>query len=726
MFLVVGSICFLFSYAVSSATIYGEDVNVLNGQQIEMPIYISNNPGLMGFSLQIGYDPDFLTPLSVEKGEVTNTGNFNDSIETSKTNRFDIFWSGSENVSDNGVVAKVYFLAKQPVSSTQITINYSQDDTFDENWSDVILNCQNATISIQGSDETTARGYIEGPCISGEKSYGIIDVNNCSDEEYELCLYLPENVASVERVFSDDANAFFTTENDFTKIIVNNISNSTNSFKLNLELRISDSYTSSGNYEIKSNDNTIGLFVISASSVGESTLIYSNTVFGVEGQIIDIPIYLKNGVGLMGYRLNFKYDDSIIEPVSATNQTSIGGNLDNDIGQNNDRFSVIWSNSDSISDNEQLLLLKVKMLRTSNTVIEVSYSEEDTFDENWNEVELICLPIYIIGDTECSHSNSYDVIGKAATCKETGLTDGKYCPDCETWIIEQEVIDIDSTNHADYGTKVENAKAATCTEDGYTGDTICKGCGAVLETGNTLPLAPHNYVEVVTPPTSTTQGFTTYTCSVCGDSYIDNFTPITPEADAKAIVSESTVRPGENVTVYISLDKELDVKSMSVSDIRYDKSKLSLNKGEWAVSGALLTHWDQNNEVGVITFSENTELSGNVFALTFNALDDLEDCEVEISCKLGVSTMDSNNSENQLNIENIPGKITITNVIRGDVNGDNQVNSNDAIYLLYHTQLPDRYPINQNGDFNGDGQVNSNDAIYLLYHTQLPDRYPLS
>ena len=64
-------------------------------------------------------------------------------------------------------------------------------------------------------------------------------------------------------------------------------------------------------------------------------------------------------------------------------------------------------------------------------------------------------------------------------------------------------------------------------------------------------------------------------------------------------------------------------------------------------------------------------------------------------------------------------------LIKGDVNGDGSVDSNDAIHLLYYTLLPDRYEVNQECDFDNDSDVNSNDAIYLLYHTLLPDRYPL-
>ncbi len=34
----------------------------------------------------------------------------------------------------------------------------------------------------------------------------------------------------------------------------------------------------------------------------------------------------------------------------------------------------------------------------------------------------------------------------------------------------------------------------------------------------------HTYTAVVTPPTCTEQGYTTYTCSVCGESYVDSYT----------------------------------------------------------------------------------------------------------------------------------------------------------------------------------------------------------
>lgn len=65
------------------------------------------------------------------------------------------------------------------------------------------------------------------------------------------------------------------------------------------------------------------------------------------------------------------------------------------------------------------------------------------------------------------------------------------------------------------------AKAATCTATG-TETRTCTRCGET-ETRD-IPLAAHSYTGVVTPPTKTTQGKTTHTCSVCKDSYVDSYT----------------------------------------------------------------------------------------------------------------------------------------------------------------------------------------------------------
>ncbi|MCD7846933.1 MAG: hypothetical protein LUG49_02705 [Oscillospiraceae bacterium] len=67
--------------------------------------------------------------------------------------------------------------------------------------------------------------------------------------------------------------------------------------------------------------------------------------------------------------------------------------------------------------------------------------------------------------------------------------------------------------------ETQNAKDATCTEDGYTGDEVCAVCGETISTGEVIPATGHTYESVVTAPTCTEKGYTTYTCSNCGDTY---------------------------------------------------------------------------------------------------------------------------------------------------------------------------------------------------------------
>lgn len=84
----------------------------------------------------------------------------------------------------------------------------------------------------------------------------------------------------------------------------------------------------------------------------------------------------------------------------------------------------------------------------------------------------------------------------------------------------------------------------SCTTDGYR-YRICS-CGDKIEeiTSNT----GHSYIETVTPPTDTEQGYITMTCEICGDSYISEYIPVSEQVSISGKVT-SYLSDTDTITV---------------------------------------------------------------------------------------------------------------------------------------------------------------------------------
>lgn len=196
--------------------------------------------------------------------------------------------------------------------------------------------------------------------------------------------------------------------------------------------------------------------------------------------------------------------------------------------------------------------------------------------------------------------------------------------------------------------------------------------------------------------------------------------------EPQIIIEQGNARAGETVTLDVTMKNVSDIKSIMLDQFSYDRTKLELVNFEWKLTGAALSDWDDTDEVAAIAFSQNTNANGVIAQLTFKVLEDTDVGDVSISCTVAANQKLEEGGESSVKIYVIDGCVTVTTIARGDVNGDDFLDSDDAIYLLRSTLNSDRYPTNQNGDMNGDGFVDSDDAIYLLRHTLNATRYPLS
>ena len=311
------------AYADTAAAVYGESQTALLSQQIVVPISISGNPGIVGLGLRFTYDDAYLAPVSVSRGSVLSAGMLYDSIGGASTDSFDVFWSSSDNVTDDGVLFYLTFEALRAVNETTVSISYSQDDTFNEASEDVALNCSSFTVCIQGAQTLGAKGYVPGDCVAGEDAYGVIEITNNTQSALTLCLNIPAAAATVKSVSCDDADVGFTYTEGVVRISVLNIAAGTAAFDVRITLSVAADFTGTQNFEITADNSVCGYFTLSAASVGDSVVVYANDAVGEVGDIVEIPVFVKNCADLIGYRLSFSYG-SAVEPVAVSNTASVG------------------------------------------------------------------------------------------------------------------------------------------------------------------------------------------------------------------------------------------------------------------------------------------------------------------------------------------------------------------------------------------------------------------
>ena len=135
------------THAEESTVISGGETQ-LTGDQLQVPVIITNNPGIAGFRITMSYDEDVLTPVSVVKDSRLK-GNFNHSIGD-KSGSFDLLWTGVDNMVGEGTLFTVTFTVSK-TEDTVIGLSYDQGDTCNEDLEDVVLVPQDINISLKES-----------------------------------------------------------------------------------------------------------------------------------------------------------------------------------------------------------------------------------------------------------------------------------------------------------------------------------------------------------------------------------------------------------------------------------------------------------------------------------------------------------------------------------------------------------------------------------------------
>lgn len=145
--------------ASNNPIIYADEVSLSVNEIQLLPVNIKNNSGIMGFKIIVEYPSEYINIKSITKGSVTSGGNFNHNLGL-KENKVDIIWNSIEDVKKDGSLFVLGVeLLKEITDDIIIKLSFSQEDTFNENWEDVVFDCKDIIISVYSvTQETTVSG----------------------------------------------------------------------------------------------------------------------------------------------------------------------------------------------------------------------------------------------------------------------------------------------------------------------------------------------------------------------------------------------------------------------------------------------------------------------------------------------------------------------------------------------------------------------------------------
>lgn len=467
-----------------------------------------------------------------------------------------------------------------------------------------------------------------------------------------------------------------------------------------------------------------------AFAAGTPTITVSSAT-AEQGETVTLNVALSDNPGINTFSFGFDYDETRLNLTNVELASGIPG-------QFTYSKKAVWLNSADITTNGNFLTLTFDVLSTAeagDAAVSVTYNAGDVSNYNEEDVnfQIVAGKVTVGGQTPPPVIDDAGEITVGTASAAPG----------ETITIPVSIASNPGINTFSLGFDYDNSvlelsDVTVAPELGgqftYSKKAVWLNSKDTTYTGKILTLTFKVLENAVSGDCAVAVTYSTGDISNYDEEDVDfniiagkvTVIDMVIDYDTRVTIDKVTGKPGDTVDVFFALDKSTDVKSMSVYDVVYDDEKLTLISGEWVAEDSIITDWDNDNGAGAIAYSENTELSGDFLHLTFEIKENVEDEEVAIDSQIIIKQVDETGTEKAIKVVIVPGSVNILNVIRGDVNGDGVVDSDDAIHLLYHTLLPERYEINQNGDFDGDSDVDSDDAIYLLYFTMLPERYPLA
>lgn len=180
----------------------------------------------------------------------------------------------------------------------------------------------------------------------------------------------------------------------------------------------------------------------------------------------------------------------------------------------------------------------------------------------------------------------------APTCTDAGLTTGVKCSVCDEILEPQQKIP--PLGHDNI---IDEAISPDCTNTGLTAGEHCSRCDYKVEQ-TVVDALGHKYDSVITAPTCTSQGYTTYTCH-CGDTYTGDYVDSLAHNYKDGICTDCETPDPSYFT--------FEIQQPSRNTIRCNDGIKLHTKITGNLPDGLRIEWSKNNN----NFNMSTSASGN-------------------------------------------------------------------------------------------------------------------
>lgn len=400
------------SLAVNESYVFQIDsVTTVAGSIVDVPVRVKNNAGLQGFLIVMNYDKDSMKPIDVKCGDAFSSGSIETNLKKLTPGELrTVGYSGIENSADGILFTVTFEIFDVAAGQSEISLSYDSSNTYDADLNDVLAECFGGDVFINGASSSQTTVFFDSVnAVCGETIEIPIKIKNMSNTE-TLSFVMIYDVDAVEYVSTDSDKASFS-ENADNGIVSFTLSELKTVFNNGTLLTVKLKIKAVGNIPIvlESQMTQIackGGFITAQENLATKPTFFAGNVTGTVNEKVRVSVVLKNNPGIMGFRVNLKYDANAIKPVPgsviACDVIKGKGSLSDNVLRKADSGVVgfLWNGSGEVKTNGELFSVEFELLQSGKHTIEIEYSKPDTFNEEWEEITFECSDLTVFSECE--------------------------------------------------------------------------------------------------------------------------------------------------------------------------------------------------------------------------------------------------------------------------------------------------------------------------------------